>query len=308
MSDAIVETQGLTVYYGKHRGIIDVDLSINEGEVYGFLGPNGAGKTTTQRVLMDIIRPTKGRASIFGLDCQRDGVAIRKRVGYLPGELSLYPNMRGRDFLDLIGSLQEKKVERPYRQELYQRLDLDPSRKMKEYSHGNRQKIGVVAAFMGKPDLLVLDEPTVGLDPLIQQAVMELVREAKDEGRTVFFSSHILPEAQAVCDRVGIIREGRLVKTERVETLTRRQFRRVHLSLRSLPPAGAFAMEGVSETGREDLTVMLEVREGIQRALEAAMPYGIEDIETPPVTLEEIFLAFYGRENQGGNDAESILV
>ena len=300
MSDAIVETQGLTVYYGKHRGIIDVDLSINEGEVYGFLGPNGAGKTTTQRVLMDIIRPTKGRASIFGLDCQRDGVAIRKRVGYLPGELSLYPNMRGRNFLDLIGSLQEKKVERPYRQELYQRLDLDPSRKMKEYSHGNRQKIGVVAAFMGKPDLLVLDEPTVGLDPLIQQAVMELVREAKDEGRTVFFSSHILPEAQAVCDRVGIIREGRLVKTEQVETLTKRQFRRVHLSLRSLPPEDAFAMEGVSETGREALTVMLEVREGsIQRALEAAMPYGIEDIETLSVTLEEIFLAFYGRENKG---------
>jgi ABC-2 type transport system ATP-binding protein len=297
MSDTIVETQGLTVYYGKHRGIIDVDLSINKGEVYGFLGPNGAGKTTTQRVLMDVIRPTKGRASIFGLDSQRDGVTIRNRVGYLPGELSLYPNMRARDFLDLIGSLQEKKVERSYREQLYQRLDLDPSRKMKEYSHGNKQKIGVVAAFMGKSDLLILDEPTVGLDPLIQQVVMELVREANDEGRTVFFSSHNLPEVQAVCDRVGIIREGRLVKTERVETLTRRQFRRVHLSLRSLPPADAFAMEGVSETGREDLTVMLEVRESIQQVLETAMPYGIEDIETPPVTLEEIFLTFYGREN-----------
>jgi ABC-2 type transport system ATP-binding protein len=303
MSGAIVETQGLTVYYGKHRGIIDVNLTIEEGEVFGFLGPNGAGKTTTQRVLMDVIRPIKGRATIFGLDCQKDGVAIRKRIGYLPGELSLYPSMRGRNFLHMIGSLQEKKVEPSYRQQLYERLNLDPSRKMKEYSHGNKQKIGVVAAFMGKPDLLVLDEPTTGLDPLIQQVVMELVHEASEDGRTVFFSSHILPEVQAVCDRVGIIREGKLVKTERVETLTRRQFKRVHLSLRSLPPADAFAMEGVSETGREDLTVMLEVREGIQQVLEAAMPYGIEDIETPPVTLEEIFMAFYDRQNQGGSRA-----
>ena len=303
MSGAIVETQGLTVYYGKHRGIIDVDLSIDEGEVFGFLGPNGAGKTTTQRVLMDVIRPTKGRASIFGLDCHKDGVTIRKRIGYLPGELSLYPSMRGRNFLHMIGSLQEKEVEPSYRQELYQRLDIDPSRRMKEYSHGNKQKIGVVAAFMGKPDLLVLDEPTGGLDPLIQQVVMELVREARDDGRTVFFSSHVLPEVQAVCDRVGIIREGRLVKTERVEILTRRQFKRLHLSFRQLPPADAFAIQGVSETGREDLTVMLEVREGIHQVLEKAIPYGIEDIETPHITLEEIFLAFYGRENQGGNRA-----
>ncbi len=301
MSGAIVETQGLTFYYGKHRGIIDVDLSIDEGEVFGFLGPNGAGKTTTQRVLMDVIRPTKGRASIFGLDCQKDGVAIRKRIGYLPGELSLYPNMSGRNFLHMIGSLQEKVIEPSYRQELFQRLDLDPSRKMKQYSHGNKQKIGIIAAFMGKPDLLVLDEPTIGLDPLIQQVVMELVREAKEDGRTVFFSSHILPEVQAVCDRVGIIREGRLVKTERVETLTKRQFKRVHIQFQKLPPADAFTLAGVTETGRDGQMVMLEIRGRLQQVLEAAMPYGIEDIETPPVTLEEIFLAFYDRQNQGGN-------
>ena len=249
MSGAIVETQGLTFYYGKHCGIIDVDLSIDEGEVFGFLGPNGAGKTTTQRVLMDVIRPTKGRASIFGLDCQKDGVAIRKRIGYLPGELSLYPNMSGRNFLHMIGSLQEKVIEPSYRQVLYQRLDLDPSRKMKQYSHGNKQKIGIVAAFMGKPDLLVLDEPTTGLDPLIQQVVMELVREAKGDGRTVFFSSHILPEVQAVCDRVGIIREGRLVKTERVETLTKRQFKRVHIQFQKLPPADAFRSDNLQRAG-----------------------------------------------------------
>jgi ABC-2 type transport system ATP-binding protein len=301
LSDHIIETQDLTVYYGKHRGIVDVSLSVQRGEVFGFLGPNGAGKTTTQRVLVDVIRPTNGHATIFGRDCQKEGVAIRKRIGYLPGELSLYPNMRGRDFLHMLASLQEKKVERTYRQQLYDRLDLDPSRKMKEYSHGNKQKIGIVAAFMGQPDLLILDEPTTGLDPLVQQTVMELVTEAKDDGRTVFFSSHILPEVQAVCDRVGIIREGQLIKTERVETLTKQQFKRLHLTLRQSPPVDAFAMDGVKETGREGQIVMLEIRQGLDRVMEIAVPYGIEDLDTLPVTLEEIFLAFYNRQNQGGN-------
>jgi ABC-2 type transport system ATP-binding protein len=303
MSQKIIETQDLTVYYGKHRGIVDVDLSVEKGEVFGFLGPNGAGKTTTQRVLIDVIRPTKGRATIFGLDCRKQGVSIRKRVGYLPGELSLYPNMRGRDFLHMLASLQEKKVERSYRQQLYERLNFDPTRKMKQYSHGNKQKIGIVAAFMGKPDLLILDEPTTGLDPLVQQIVMELVKEAKDDGRTVFFSSHILPEVQAVCDRVGIIREGQLIKTERVETLTKQQFKRLYLTLRQSPPADAFAIEGVTETGRDGQMVMLEIRQGLDKVMETAVPYGIEDIETPPVTLEEIFMTFYNRQNNGGQHA-----
>ena len=302
MAENLIETHALTVYYGKHRGIQDVDLEVARGEVFGFLGPNGAGKTTTQRVLLDIIRPTRGRAEIFGLDCQREGVAIRKRVGYLPGELSLYPNMRGRDFLSMLASLQEKKVDRAYRRDLFDRLDLDPSRKMKEYSRGNKQKVGIVAAFMGKPDLLVLDEPTGGLDPLVQQTVLDLVRETRDEGRTVFFSSHILPEVQAVCDRVGIIREGELVKTERVETLTRQQFKRVHLTLRQNPPEDHFESEGVRETGRQGSMVTLEVVSNLDGVFERALPFGIEDIETPPVTLDEIFLAFYDRRN-GGRDA-----
>jgi ABC-2 type transport system ATP-binding protein len=297
----IVETHDLTVYYGRHRGIVDVNLAIEKGEVFGFLGPNGAGKTTTQRVLLDILRPTQGGATVFGLDCRKDGVEIRRRVGYLPGELSLYPNMRGRDFLNMLGSLQETPVERPYRRELYERLDLDPTRKMKQYSRGNKQKIGVVAAFMGRPELLVLDEPTTGLDPLVQQTVLELVTEARDEGRTVFFSSHILPEVQAVCDRVGIIREGQLIKTERVETLTRRQFKRLELTLREAPSPDAFALEGVKETGREGATVTLEIRRNLDAVMERAAPYGIVDIEAPPVTLEEMFMAFYDRGNRGGN-------
>ena len=206
--------------------------------------------------------------------------------------------MKGRQFLHMLASLQAKAVTTSYRQQLYARLNIDPTRRMKEYSRGNKQKVGIVAAFMGKPDLLILDEPTAGLDPLIQQMVMELVREAKDEGRTVFFSSHILPEVQAVCDRVGIIREGRLIKTERVETLTKQQFKRLHLTLRQPPPPEIFTIPGVTETGRDGHKVMLEIRQGLNQAIETALPFGIEDIETPPVTLEEIFLAFYGRQSR----------
>lgn len=301
MDQSVIATHHLSVYYGRHRGVQDVNLSVERGEVYGFLGPNGAGKTTTQRVLLDILRPTAGRAYIFGLDCQKHGVAIRKRLGYLPGELSLYPNMKAAVFLDMLASLQEQAVDRAYQRQLFDRLDLDPTRRMKQYSRGNKQKVGIVAAFMGKPDLLILDEPTAGLDPLVQQTVLELVQEAKTEGRTVFFSSHILPEVQAVCDRVGIIREGALIKTERVEILTRQQFKRLRLTLRGTPPPQAFALEGIVETGRAGNTVQLEIRHHLARVLEIAVPYGIEDIETAPVTLEEIFLAFYDRPGQTGS-------
>lgn len=302
MANLIVETRDLSVYYGRHRGIEDVNLSVEQGEVFGFLGPNGAGKTTTQRVLLDVIHPSGGKAMIFGQDCQKEGVEIRRRIGYLPGELSLYRNMKGLAFLDMLASLHENPLDPHYRQQLFERLDLDPSRRMKEYSRGNKQKIGIIAAFMNKPDLLILDEPTSGLDPLVQQTVMELVQEVKEDGRTVFFSSHILPEVQAVCDRVGIIREGHLIKTERIEALTTQSFKRVHLTFEIVPPADTFAMKGVSETGREDHTVMLEVRDGLSKVLEAAMPFGIVDIETPPVTLEEIFLAFYDRKPNGVNN------
>jgi ABC-2 type transport system ATP-binding protein len=303
MKQNVIETHGLSVYYGKQRGIQDVNLTVEEGEVYGFLGPNGAGKTTTQRVLLDILRPTAGRATIFGLDCQRDGVAIRKRLGYLPGELSLYPNMKAAAFLQMLASLKDQAVDRAYRGQLYERLDFDPTRRMKQYSRGNRQKIGIVAAFMGKPDLLILDEPTSGLDPLVQQTVMELVRETKADGRTVFFSSHILPEVQAVCDRVGIIRDGELIKTERVEILTRQQFKRLRLTLRQTPPSGAFALAGVTEIGRDGPRVTLEIRQGLDGVLASALPYGVDDLETIPVTLEEIFLALYVRQPDRGPHA-----
>jgi ABC-2 type transport system ATP-binding protein len=299
MTDYVIETKNLSVYYGRHRGILNLDLQINEGEVFGFLGPNGAGKTTTQRVLMDVIRPTAGKAYIFGRDCQKDGVAARDRVGYLPGELSLYENMTSSQFFKMYFSLQKNNTDPRYWQELAERLELDTRRKIRELSRGNRQKVGVVAAFMNKPELLILDEPTTGLDPLMQQTVMELVREANQNGSTVFFSSHILSEVQTVCDRVGIIREGLLVATERVEDMIRQQFKRLRITFERQPPEDAFAFAGVTEQARDDNGVQLEIRENLGQVMESAVSYGISDIDTIPVTLEEIFLAYYGKGNGG---------
>lgn len=294
MSRPVIETNDLTVYYGRQRGILDLDLAVEEGEVYGFLGPNGAGKTTTLRVLLDIIRPTSGEARVFGLDCQQEGPQIRRRVGYMPGELSLYPSMTARQYLDVVDAIRGGTANPAYRRQLCERLDLNTGRRMRDYSRGNKQKVGLVAAFMGQPDLLILDEPTGGLDPLVQQTALELVREARAAGRTVFFSSHILPEVQAVCDRVGIIRDGQLVATERVETLIRQQFHRLRLSFAQTPPADAFAVDSVTEISRHDHEVILEVRDNLNDTLVTATGYGVTDIETQPVTLEEVFLAYYG--------------
>jgi ABC-2 type transport system ATP-binding protein len=301
MAEHVIQTENLTVYYGRHRGILEVNLQVELGEVFGFLGPNGAGKTTTQRVMLDVIRPTAGRASVFGLDCQQQGVELRKRVGYLPGEMALYSNMKASQFFKMYENLRTENGTKGYWQELAERLDLDTNRKIREFSRGNKQKVGVVAAFMNRPDLLILDEPTSGLDPLVQQTVLDMVREAQADGRTIFFSSHILSEVQAVCDRVGIIREGRLVTTQRVEDLITQQFKRLRLQFADLPPAGAFNLEGVTEQERAAQGILLEVRENLPQVMEIAAPFGIIDIETKTVSLEEIFLAYYGRGNGGEN-------
>jgi ABC-2 type transport system ATP-binding protein len=298
MSNNVIETQGLTVYYGKQRGIVDLDLKVNKGEVFGFLGPNGAGKTTTLRVLMDILRPTQGQAKIFGLDCQREGVKIRERVGYLPGELSLPPNMRGRQFLDMVDALRGDRSESKFRGELCERLNLDASRRIRDYSSGNKQKLGLVASLMGRPELLVLDEATIGLDPLVQQTVLEIIDEIRREGRTIFFCSHILSEVQSVCDRVGIIRDGRLVKVESVDTLTAQPFHRLRMRFESIPEPETFALDGVRELERVDNTLFLEVQQNLSTVMELAAPYKIVDLETEPITLEEVFLAYYGKNNR----------
>lgn len=301
MSEKVIETQDLTVYYGKHLGIKNVNLTVEKGEAFGFLGPNGAGKTTTQRVLLDVIRPTAGRATIFGLDCRTQGVAIRQRVGYLPGELALYKDMRANQFFEMYEYLRGANGVKGYWRECAKRLDLDTSRKIGNFSRGNKQKVGIVAAFMSRPALLILDEPTGGLDPLVQQTVMEMVREVKADGRTVFFSSHILPEVQAVCDRVGIIRAGELVATQGVEALIAARLKRLTLMFTDLPPVGTFTQEGVTELSRTEQSVMLEVRDNLAQVLAAAAQYNVQDIETQSASLEEIFLDYYGRGNGGGH-------
>ncbi|MCA9968701.1 MAG: ABC transporter ATP-binding protein [Anaerolineales bacterium] len=302
MSDKVIETHDLTVYYGKHRGIVDVNLTVEKGEVFGFLGPNGAGKTTTQRVLLDVIRPTSGRATVFGLDSRADGVALRQRVGYLPGELALFASMRASRFFEMYEYLRGPNGARGYWRELAGRLDLDTNRKIGNFSRGNKQKVGVVAAFMNRPDLLILDEPTGGLDPLVQQTVLEMVREVKADGRTIFFSSHILPEVQAVCDRVGIIREGRLVATERIENLIAQQINRISMTFAALPAPGVFDIAGVTELQRAENTILLEVRDNLAQVLARAAEHEIQGIETINVSLEDIFLTYYGKGNNKNHD------
>jgi len=299
MSQAIIETNNLSVNYGQYRGIHELNLIVEEGEVYGFLGPNGAGKTTTQRVLLDIIRPTTGRAIVFGLDCQKDGVQIRRRIGYIPGELKLYQQLRADEYFDMITRVGGTTVDPAYRRELCERLDLDPRRPMRTYSRGNKQKVGLIAAFMRRPDLLILDEPTTGLDPLIQQHVLDLVREARAEGRTVFLSSHVLPEVQAVCDRAGIIRAGQIVATERVDQLIHSRLQRLNIRFERLPPSGALDLPGVTEVSRVGDQVSLEIRENLNQFLAQAVAFGVLEIETAQVSLEEVFMAYYDKNGEG---------
>lgn len=301
MKERIIETHDLTFYYGKQCGIKNVNLIVEKGEAFGFLGPNGAGKTTTQRLLLDVIRPTSGRATIFGMDCRRQGVELRKRMGYLPGEMALYKDMKAEQFFKMYEYLHGAKYGKGYWRELADRLDLDVSRRIGNFSRGNKQKVGVVSAFMNRPDLLILDEPTGGLDPLVQQTVMDMVREVKADGRTVFFSSHILSEVQAVCDRVGIIREGQLVATQRVEELFAARLNRLTLIFSELPPGDPFDMTGVSVLDQSGQSITLEVRENLPKVLAVAAQYNIQDIETHNVSLEEIFLDYYGKGNGGSH-------
>ena len=302
MTQPVIETNDLSVYYGRNRGIHNLNMTVLPGEVYGFLGPNGAGKTTTLRVLLDIIRPSAGRAAVFGLDCQKAGVQIRRRVGYIPGELKLYPQLRADEYFDMVAAVSGHAVDGAYRRALCDRLDLDPSRPMRTYSRGNKQKAGLVAAFMRRPDLLILDEPTGGLDPLIQQHVLELVREARADGRTVCFSSHVLSEVQAVCDRVGIVRKGEIVATERVEAIIRGRFDRLRLRFERMPPPGAFERAGVAEIDRAGDWIALEIRQNLNQVLADAVAYGVLELDKDVVSLEEVFMAYYSKDREGRDE------
>ena len=293
---AIIQTEKLTKTYGSHRGIIDIDLEVSEGEAFGFLGPNGAGKTTTIRTLLDHIRPTSGRATVFGIETTADPVAIHRRIGYLPGEFTLYDKLTGGQTIEYFANLRGG-VDPAYQADLVARLDVDPTRKFKEYSKGNKQKIGLVVALQHRPDLLVLDEPTSGLDPLVQQTFYEVIREAKAEGRTIFLSSHILSEVEKTCDRVAIIRDGRLVKVDRVEALRDLAHHEVELRFAGEVPIGAFAgLPGVSDVTTEEHLLRMRVSGPITPVVREAAKYELLDFVSREPSLEETFLAMYGHE------------
>ncbi len=292
---AIVQTNQLTKHYGSSRGISDVTFAVQEGEVFGFLGPNGAGKTTTMRTLMGLLRPSSGSAQIGGLDCWRQSVEVKRLVGYLPSEFALDPVLTGAQILTYLGNLRGG-VDPQTIQQFANRLDLDLSRRFREYSHGNKQKVGLVQAFMHRPRLLILDEPTSGLDPLNQQEFYRMVAEVKADGRSVFLSSHILPEVESTCDRVGIIREGQLVKVDSVAALTDIKHHIVELTFaQPASPAWFSGLPGVREVASEQggLVQRLTVQGDLGAVLQAAAQHGATNLTTREPSLEEIFLQYY---------------
>ncbi len=304
---AVIKTERLTKSYGAHRGIIELDLEVAQGETFGFLGPNGAGKTTTMRVLLDLIRPTSGRAEVFGIETTMDPVAIHRRVGYLPGEFDLYDRLTGADTIAYFGNLRGG-VDRAYVARLVEALDLDPSRRFKEYSKGNKQKVGLIVALQHRPDLLILDEPTAGLDPLVQQTFFALVREAHDDGRTIFLSSHIIDEVDRTCERVAIIREGRLVQVDRIEAIRQLAFHHVELTFRAPVATSVFeGQPGVSDVVTKDDVVTMRVSGPIGALISVAAAHGIVDVVSREPNLEDVFLAQYGEHPSGapeGGDAK----
>lgn len=301
-----IETHNLTKRYRKARGIEGVDLRVEVGEIFGFLGPNGAGKTTTIRTLLDFIRPTAGHAHIFGLDCQRDSVAIHRRIGNLPGELALYSDLTGQQLLEYSSHL--RGVSSAEITRLADRLDVDLHRPIKAYSRGNKQKIGLIQAMMHRPELLILDEPTGGLDPLVQQALYTLLEEVKQDGRTIFFSSHVLPEVERLCDRVAIIREGRLVSVESVAGFKQKALRRMDIVFDNPLDVEPFAaIPGVVEAHAAGPVLHFAVKGSLNALIKAAAQHTVVNVVTYEPSLEEIFLSFYKDDAtvQGATDHEA---
>jgi ABC-2 type transport system ATP-binding protein len=291
MADAIL-LEGLTKYYGRRRGVLELDVTVREGEVFGFLGPNGAGKTTTIRLLIGLIRPTAGSARVLGLDAWSRRDEVHRRLAYLGSDPGFLGELTGRELLSHLARLRgiEPAAWRP----LAERLELDPGVAIRKLSRGNRQKIAVVQAFMGSEPLLVMDEPTTGLDPLMQREFLSLVSEARGTGRTVFLSSHNLPEVERSCDRVGIIREGRLTEVSTVQALLADHWRSVNLVLGVPPPAGALDLPNVRILASTDREVHLMVRGDVNPLLRAIARLDVSDVSIATPDIEDIFLRHYG--------------
>ena len=290
----VIETRSLMKTYGSVRGIEDVSLAVEQGEVFGFLGPNGAGKTTTIRTLLDLQRATSGSATIFGLDTRRDSVAIRGRLGNLSADFDFDPKWTGRELVRYSAALRGVH-DLSTADRLAQRFEADLSRPLGDLSHGNRQKVGLINAFFHEPELLILDEPTTGFDPLMQEEFLTLLREQRDAGRTIFLSSHDLDEVQRVCDRVGIIREGRLISVERVADLIEQSYRRVRVEFaQPVDPHEFASIDGVESVARDGKVVTFTVVGSLDAVVKQAARHEVVDLEVGHPSLEEIFIAMYG--------------
>ena len=293
---AVVETDRLTKRYGSARGIDELTLSVEEGEIFGFLGPNGAGKTTTIRTLLDLLHPTSGSATLFGLDSHRDSRAIRARLGNLPGEFAYEDRMTGRELLHFFAAL--RGVDHTGRaDDLAERFEAGLDRPLRELSRGNKQKIGLIQALFHDPDLLILDEPTTGLDPLMQEEFLAVVTEHRDRGATVFLSSHDLDEVERICDRVGIIREGRLIAVEDVAEMRGRAYRDVAVRFgHPVPAADVAAVAGVQDVVADATTLRFRVQGDLDPVIKAIARHRVLDLEVTRPTLEELFLTYYGHD------------
>jgi ABC-2 type transport system ATP-binding protein len=306
---AIIEVEGLNKSYGSKRGITNVSFHVEEGEVFGFLGPNGAGKTTTIRLLMALLRADAGIARIAGLDCWQQSVEIKRLIGYVPGEPSLDPGLTGGQILEYFGHLRGG-IDQAYLKQLIKRLDLDPSRKFRQYSTGNKRKVVLIQAFMHRPRLLILDEPTNGLDPLNQQEFDRMVKEVRDEGRTVFLSSHILSEVEQTCTRVGIIREGQLVRIGGLAEVKDIKRYEITITFANAVPAEAFkTLEGVAqvETLADGHTLRLGMQGGADAVIKAAAHYAVVSLISHEPSLEDIFLRYYEGDGQAVKEAEHVV-
>ena len=288
-----IALRNLTKRYGRQRGVEELTLDVERGECFGYLGPNGAGKSTTIRLLLDLIRPTSGNATVLGLDSRRDAVEVHRHVGYLPGELVLYDRLTPRELLSYLGRLRGVR-DSAHARDLAARFDLELDRPIRSLSRGNRQKVGVVQAFAHRPELLVLDEPTSGLDPLVQQVFHALVRETVADGRTVFLSSHVLSEVQHVADRVGIIREGRLVAVEDVAALHGRAVRELEVRFgEEVPRAALAAVSGVRHVEVEGPVARLLVEGSPDSLLKELARHHVVDLLSQEPDLEDVFLSYY---------------
>jgi ABC-2 type transport system ATP-binding protein len=298
MSGTALRTEGLTKRFGDTVALDHLDLQVARGEVVGYLGPNGAGKTTTIRLLLGLSRPTEGRAEIFGLDCERRPVETHRRVAFVAGEANLWPSLTGAETLALLGRVQGR-FDASYRDELIQRFDLDPTKKVRAYSKGNRQKVILIAALMARPDLLILDEPTSGLDPLMEQAFRHCIGEARTRGQTVFLSSHIMSEVEALCDRVGILRDGKLVEMGTLDELRHLSALTVEAKFDGTVP-DLSAVPGVSAVVADGRVVRCQVRGSIEPLVKVLATAGVSELLSREPSLEELFLAQYGGDSHEG--------